>query len=68
MNLMYLIGNKIDLITERKISEKDTLNLAKAYNLRYFEISCVTGEWIQNFLNDLSNEIIKYWIYKLLYI
>ena len=41
---MYLIGNKIDLITERKISEKDTLNLAKAYNLRYFEISCVTGE------------------------
>jgi len=64
VNLMYLICNKIDLITERKISEKDAINLAKEYNLRYFETSCATGEGIQKFLNDLANEIIKHKISK----
>ena len=58
--LMYLIGNKIDLNDERKISENDARNLAKEYNLRYFETSCKLGIGIQNFVDDLAKEIIKY--------
>ena len=58
--LMYLIGNKIDLHTERKITEEKARNLANDLNLRYFETSCLTREGIYNFMYDLANEIIKY--------
>ena len=60
VNLMYLIANKIDLLNSRVIWENDAKNLAKEYNFRYFEISCATGIGIQEFVNDLANEIIKY--------
>ena len=58
--LMYLIGNKIDLFMERRITEERARDLAKELNLRYFETSCLTGEGIYNFVYDLANEIIKY--------
>ena len=57
--LMYLIACKIDLIEQREISENEAKNLAKEYNLRYFEISCLTKSGIQEFIKDLSSEIIK---------
>ena len=59
---MYLIGNKIYLIENRKISENDARNLAKELNLRYFETSCLSGEGIRNFFNDLENKIIKWYM------
>ena len=60
VNLMYLIGNKIDLFDRREVSEDDAKKLAMEYNLRYFETSCLTGSGIQEFIKDLANEIIKY--------
>ena len=57
--LMYLIACKTDLIDRREISENEAKNLAKEYNLRYFEISCLTKSGIQEFIKDLSSEIIK---------
>ena len=57
--LMYLIGCTIDLIDRREVTENEAKNLAKNYNLRYFEISCLTKSGIQEFIKDLSNEIIK---------
>ena len=60
IKLIYLIGNKIDLIDQRVISENEARNLAKELNLRYFETSCLSGVGIQNFMNDLTREIIKY--------
>ena len=60
VNLMYLIGNKIDLFDRREVTEDDAKKLAMEYNLRYFETSCLTRSGIQEFIKDLANEIIKY--------
>ena len=60
VNLMYLIGNKIDLFDRREVTEDDAKKLAMEYNLRYFETSCLTGSGIQEFVDDLANEIIRY--------
>ena len=60
IKLIYLVGNKIDVEDEeRKVDKEEALNFAKENNLRYFEISCKTGEGIQEFYNDLINEIVK---------
>ena len=57
--LIYLIGNKIDEYLERKISEEEARTFAKENNLRYFEISCKTGEGIPSFFNDLISQIVN---------
>ena len=57
VKLKYLIGNKIDL--ERKVDKEKAMKFAKEYNLRYFETSCKTGEGVEDFYNDLINEISK---------
>ena len=59
-NLMYLIGNKSDLYDLRDISEDEARNLANKLNLRYFEVSCVTRSGIDQFVEDLANEVAKY--------
>ena len=57
INLIYLIGNKIDL--ERKVPREEAMNSANENNLRYFETSYLTGEGIQEFFNGLVNELTK---------
>ena len=60
IKLIYLVGNKIDVEDEeRKVNKEEALNFEKENNLRYFEISCKTGEGVQEFYNDLINEIVK---------
>ena len=58
-NLIYLIGNKIDLYENAQVDLKEAKNFAIANNLRYFETSCLTTKGIKEFLDDLKNEIIK---------
>ena len=55
--LAYLIGNKID--RKREVLKEEAKNFAEEKNLRYFETSCKTGEGVQEFFNDLVNEISK---------
>ena len=61
--LIYLIGNKIDLVLngekEREVSKEDALKLAKEYNLKYYKTSCKNDIGIKEFTIDLINEIIK---------
>ena len=57
--LIYMLGNKIDLIDERNVPLSKARNFCKATNIRYFEISCKTSAGIQEFLDDLTNELIK---------
>ena len=60
IKLIYLVGNKIDVEDEeRKVDKEEALSFEKENNLRYFEISCKTGEGVQEFYNDLINEIVK---------
>ena len=58
-NLIYLIGNKIDIFNNVGVDLEKAKNFAIENNLRYFETSCKTGQGIDEFLEDLKNEIIK---------
>jgi len=54
----YLIGNKIDLIRERIVSQLDAKRLAKALNVEYIETSALTGENIEICFNNLASQLI----------
>ena len=58
-NLFYLLGNKIDLFDKRDVSTTEAQNYCKTKNIRYFEISCLNYVGIQEFFDDLTNELIK---------
>ena len=54
--IIYLIGNKIDLIEERKVSIEEGFNFAKEKKIKFFEVS---GEGIYALLEELSNDLMK---------
>jgi len=54
----YLIGNKIDLITRRYVSQNDAIRLARALNIKYFEISALTGENLESCFHNLANHLL----------
>ena len=58
-NLIYLIGNKLDLNENREVKKEEAFEFAKSNNLRFFEISCKTGEGMKEFLDDLVHNILK---------
>ena len=58
-NLIYLIGNKTDLINERKVEKDIARSFAEKNNIKYFEISCATSEGVQEFFDDLKNELFR---------
>ena len=41
--VLVLIGNKIDKKDKRKVTKEEAINLAKQYNVQYYEISCKEG-------------------------
>ena len=57
-NLMYLVGNKIDLVDRREVSKEEAIKLAEKEGLRFFEISCKTKEGLNEFYNDLVNHVL----------
>ena len=56
-NLIYLLGNKIDLKNEIKVSETDSKNFANSENIKYFSISFEDDINVQNFIEDLKSTI-----------
>ena len=38
--VLFLIGNKIDKVDNRVVTKEEAINLAKQYNVKYYEISC----------------------------
>ena len=61
-NLIYLVGNKIDLYERREVSKEEANEYAKSVNLRFFEISCKTKEGLNEFYNDLVNQILELYL------
>ena len=57
--IIYLVGNKIDLVERRVISEEEGVSLAKELNIKYFGVSAKTGEGVNIFVEDMVNSIIK---------
>jgi len=52
----YLVGNKIDLIDDRKSILSSAIDLSSHYNFSYYEISAVTGEGVDElFTSCISN-------------
>ena len=57
--LIYLIGNKKDLISYREVNKEEAMKYAESENLRFFEISAKTRDGIHEFFDDLIHNIIK---------
>ena len=58
-NLIYLIANRMDLYEHEQVKEFEGENYAKSENLRFFEISCKTGDGILHFIKDLAKQLLK---------
>ena len=57
--IKILVGNKIDLVSERIVSYKEIREYADELNWDYFEISSKTGEGLDNLFTDLTNNVVK---------
>ena len=56
-NCIYVIlGNKLDLISSRKIPEFDANNFSKDKNFLFSEISALTGQNFKEFFQKIINE------------
>ena len=56
--LIVLVGNKIDLVNERKVKEEEGKAFAEKHNFIFQEMSALTGDGIQElFLNKLLSQI-----------
>ena len=58
-DLIYLIENKIDLESDREVNEEEAIEYARNNNLRFFKVSCKNFIGINEFLNDLTDELLK---------
>ena len=58
-DLIYLLANKADLYDKEEINEEITKKFAKDNNMRFFRISCLENTGINEFYNDMINELIK---------
>ena len=57
--LLYLVGNKIDKIEERILSDEEGISLANDLNMKYIGVSAKTGENVDILINDIVNSLIK---------
>ena len=57
--IIYLVGNKIDEINRREISDEKGKSLANDLNIKYFGVSAKTGEGVDILLDDILNSLNK---------
>ena len=55
---IILIGNKCDLEEERVISKEEGENVAKQYNIKFYETSCKNGDNVEECFLGLAKQII----------
>ena len=56
---LVLVGNKIDLEQERKISKEDGVELATEYGMEFFEASAKTGKNIEDIFSRICKIVAK---------
>ena len=56
---IVLAGNKCDLKQERVITKEEGENIAKQYNLIFFETSCKDGDNVENCFKELTQQILE---------
>jgi small GTP-binding protein len=57
--VVMLVGNKCDLVDERKIAYNDSKNFADNNGLDYIEVSAVTGENVKLIFEEMTKAMIK---------
>ncbi len=57
--IAYLIGNKSDLTSERKVKKEDALKMARDLGLEYIEVSALSGENVNDMFNKIAERVIK---------
>ena len=57
-DLIYLIGNKMDLYKKDESIIEEAMDFAKSEKLGFYAISCKTDQGIQEFFDDLVNNIV----------
>jgi len=63
--IFFIIGNKIDLINERKVPTEEAKMYAESHNYFFAEVSALTGEGIDDlFSRKLSTQIKKQFLYE----
>ena len=55
----YVLGNKIDLEEQRKIKEDEAKNLCEKFKYNYREISCKTGQNINEVFEEIFEGYLK---------
>ena len=55
--IMYLIGNKVDLVDERKTSKESAQKAADKYGMKYFETSAKANINIKEAIETLAAEV-----------
>ena len=58
-DLVYLLANKSDLYLQEEVEEEIARKYAEENNIRFFRISCKDNSGINEFLDNMINEIIK---------
>ena len=61
--LIYLVGNKIDKIEDRVVSDEEGKSLANDLNMKYFGVSAKTGENVDVLFNDIVNSLKNKFLY-----
>jgi len=56
---IIMVGNKSDLINQRKINEEEAMNYAKEEEIEYIETSCKTGENVKKAVSILCENILE---------
>lgn len=54
-----LVGNKIDLVDERKVSQEEAQELASQHKMKYFETSAKLNKNIDELMAHLMEEVYK---------
>jgi small GTP-binding protein len=55
----FIFGNKLDLVNKRKVKNSTAIKLAKALDLKYIEISALTGQNVENAFYDIAKKLIE---------
>ena len=58
-DLIYLIGNKMDLYKKDESIIEEAMDFAKSEKLGFYAISCKTDESILDFFDDLVYNLVK---------
>lgn len=57
--LGFILGNKEDLVNDRKINPEEPITLAEQLNLKYIEISALTGKNVEECFINLAKNIVN---------